>query len=125
MQVVSIAVGKTSEKQRLWDKFVDRLRDENMRVQLQTLIQEQDEKRWLAGVAKIFKKELSNMARTYKNKDSCPVLIYSWPKGSIHSNIWLNTCLIYYSSNSATKVLFQRTNAPAALTSVACNRVVL
>jgi hypothetical protein len=66
-----MVVGKTSEKQRLWDKFVDRLRDEVMRVQLQTLFREQDEKAWLAGVAKLFKKDLSNMARTYKNKESC------------------------------------------------------
>jgi hypothetical protein len=66
-----MVVGKTSEKQRLWDKFVDRLRDEVMRVQLQSLFREQVEKDWLAGVAKLFKKDLSNMARTYKNKESC------------------------------------------------------
>jgi hypothetical protein len=66
-----MVIGKTSEKQRLWDKFVNRLRDADMRVQLQSLFREQDEKAWLAGLAKLFTKELSNMARTYKNKESC------------------------------------------------------
>lgn len=39
-------------------------------MQLQALVREQDEKVWRAGVASLFNKDLSNMARAYKHKTS-------------------------------------------------------
>eukprot|EP00953_Heterococcus_sp_UTEX-ZZ885_P015285 8613-Heterococcus_DN1.PRE.2 len=65
-----MVVGKTSEKQRLWDKFVERLRERNVRTQLRQLFQQKHEKDWRAEVAKLFKKDLSNMARACKNESS-------------------------------------------------------
>jgi hypothetical protein len=65
-----MVVGKTSEKQRLWDKFVERLRERNVRTQLQQLLQQKHEKDWRAEVAKLFKKDLSNMARACKDEAS-------------------------------------------------------
>jgi hypothetical protein len=52
---------KTSEKQRLWDKFVHRLRERDVRMQLQQLFQQQEEKDWRAAVAKLFKKDLRSV----------------------------------------------------------------
>jgi hypothetical protein len=65
-----MVVGKTSEKQRLCNKLVDRLRERNVRMQLQQLFRQQEETDWRAGVAEVFKKDLNNMARAYKNEYS-------------------------------------------------------
>eukprot|EP00953_Heterococcus_sp_UTEX-ZZ885_P018682 10441-Heterococcus_DN1.PRE.3 len=65
-----MVVGKTSEKQRLWDKFVHRLRERDVRMQLQQLLRQQEEKDWRADVANLFKKDLNNMARAYNNESS-------------------------------------------------------